>query len=166
MFNYFACSYSRSIDYHSRKFLTLSDFMLGMVALDSATTHGRKCGELRCRFIFRFYDRDEDGLLSFEEFKWVFHIVWPKLDVWFIKICPKIYYFDYYSLNCFSFVFLSFIGILFEIFVLQKTGPQRTKMLTKKPANKPSTCIKAAFIAHANLFSLLSILVVDYLERR
>lgn len=59
--------------------------MLGMVALDSATTHGRKCGELRCRFIFRFYDRDEDGLLSFEEFKWVFQIVLPELDEWFIK---------------------------------------------------------------------------------
>lgn len=43
--------------------------MLGLAAMEPNTQHGGTPAELRCRYIFRYYDVDQDGLLRYQEFK-------------------------------------------------------------------------------------------------
>lgn len=43
--------------------------LLGLAAMEPATQHGGMPAEMRCRYIFRYYDRNIDGQLQFEEFK-------------------------------------------------------------------------------------------------
>ena len=62
----FAC---RAFDLHKRNLLTFKDVLLGLSAMEPATPHGGTPAELRCRYIFRYYDRDCDGHLSTEEFR-------------------------------------------------------------------------------------------------
>lgn len=40
------------------------DVLSALACLEPSTAHGDISGEMRCRFIFRFYDRDDDGFLS------------------------------------------------------------------------------------------------------
>jgi len=61
----------RAFDIHKRKYLSSKDVLLGLAAMEPSTQHGGMPAEMRCRYIFRYYDRNADGHLQFEEFKWV-----------------------------------------------------------------------------------------------
>ncbi|XP_052234478.1 uncharacterized protein LOC127847015 [Dreissena polymorpha] len=58
----------RAFDVHKRKFLSSKDMLLGLAAMEPSTQHGGMPAEMRCRYIFRFYDRNMDGNLQFDEF--------------------------------------------------------------------------------------------------
>ena len=45
------------------------DVVLGLAAMEPHTQHGGTPAELRCRYIFRFYDSNADGQLTFEDFR-------------------------------------------------------------------------------------------------
>ena len=49
--------------------LTLQELQLGLCALDPTTPHGAIPGQLRCQFIYRFYNTSGKGLLTFSDFK-------------------------------------------------------------------------------------------------
>ncbi|XP_068748492.1 uncharacterized protein [Montipora capricornis] len=49
--------------------LTFEELISGLAAMDPSTPHGGLSGEMRCRYIFRFYAVEEEGVLSFEEFR-------------------------------------------------------------------------------------------------
>lgn len=53
---------------HSNPVLSYPEFISGLAACEPFTPHGDTCGEIRCRYIFRYYDRNHDGKLEFEEF--------------------------------------------------------------------------------------------------
>ncbi|KAL4223534.1 hypothetical protein ACF0H5_017005 [Mactra antiquata] len=59
----------RAFDVHKRKYLSCKDVLLGLAAMEPSTQHGGMPAEMRCRYIFRYYDRNLDGNLQFEEFK-------------------------------------------------------------------------------------------------
>ncbi|KAK3587623.1 hypothetical protein CHS0354_032831 [Potamilus streckersoni] len=59
----------RAFDVHKRKVLTSKDVLLGLAAMEPCTQHGGMPAEMRCRYIFRYYDENSDGFLQFEEFK-------------------------------------------------------------------------------------------------
>ena len=43
----------------------------GLAAMDPRTTHGGIPAELRCRYIFKYYNATETGYLNLEELKYV-----------------------------------------------------------------------------------------------
>ena len=49
-------------------FISYPEFISGLAACEPGTPHGDSCGENRCRYIFKFYDKNHDGNLVFEEF--------------------------------------------------------------------------------------------------
>lgn len=49
--------------------------LCALACLEPATAHGDVSGEMRCRYIFRFYDRDDDGFLSRSELAGLVHDV-------------------------------------------------------------------------------------------
>ncbi len=55
-------------DNGNRNFLSYPEFITGLAACEQLTPHGEFCGEARCRYIFRYYDKNCDGNLDFEEF--------------------------------------------------------------------------------------------------
>ncbi|XP_061163616.1 uncharacterized protein LOC133172682 [Saccostrea echinata] len=59
----------RSFDMHKKRILQFKDVLVGLAALEPSTQHGGMPAEMRCRYIFRFYDHNVDGFLQFEEFK-------------------------------------------------------------------------------------------------
>lgn len=59
----------RSFDFNDCNHLTYEDVLFGVAAMDLSTPHGGPSGELRCRYIFKFYSTEEEASLSFEEFK-------------------------------------------------------------------------------------------------
>ena len=59
----------RAFDVHRRSFLDFNDILLGLACMEPYTQHGGNPAEIRCRYIFRFYNRSKDGKLHFEEFK-------------------------------------------------------------------------------------------------
>ncbi|XP_043197114.1 uncharacterized protein LOC122367774 isoform X2 [Amphibalanus amphitrite] len=59
----------RSLDSQSRGALTYRDLLFGLAALEPCTQHGGPPAEIRCRYIFRYYDKDNDGRLEFSEFR-------------------------------------------------------------------------------------------------
>ncbi|VDI69881.1 Hypothetical predicted protein [Mytilus galloprovincialis] len=59
----------RAFDLHKRKFLTFKEVLLGLAALEPSTQHGGMPAEMRCRYIFRFYDKNSDGHLQYDEFR-------------------------------------------------------------------------------------------------
>lgn len=61
----------RAFDIHKRKFLTFKEVLLGLAALEPSTQHGGMPAEMRCRYIFRYYDKNSDGNLQFEEFRYM-----------------------------------------------------------------------------------------------
>ena len=61
--------YFRSFDVHKRKMLSCKDVLLGLAAMEPTTQHGGMPAEMRCRYIFRYYDFNQDGYLQFDEFK-------------------------------------------------------------------------------------------------
>ena len=59
----------RAFDFNQLNQLTYQEVLFGVAAMDPSTPHGGPSGELRCRYIFRFYSDEQDAFLSFEEFK-------------------------------------------------------------------------------------------------
>ncbi|XP_060578202.1 uncharacterized protein LOC132735281 [Ruditapes philippinarum] len=59
----------RAFDVHKRKYLSCKDVLLGLAAMEPTTQHGGMPAEMRCRYIFRYFDRNMDGHLQFDEFK-------------------------------------------------------------------------------------------------
>ena len=61
--------FCRAFDVHKRRMLSYRDILLGLAAMEPATQHGGTPAEMRCRYIFRYYDKEGEGLLEFSEFK-------------------------------------------------------------------------------------------------
>lgn len=59
----------RSFDVQQTHALTFHDYLVGMAAMEPHTQHGGMPAEIRCRYIFRFYDKNSDGLLQPDEFR-------------------------------------------------------------------------------------------------
>ena len=49
-------------------YISYPEFLSGLAACEPTTPHGDICGEVRCRYIFRYYDKNRDNKLHFEEF--------------------------------------------------------------------------------------------------
>ncbi len=54
--------------HNNPNFLSYPEFITGLAACEQLTPHGELCGEARCRYIFRYYDKNNDGNLDFTEF--------------------------------------------------------------------------------------------------
>lgn len=61
---YRAFKFNRAMPY-----VTFHELLLGLAAMDRATAHGGQSGELRCAYIFRYYDTNGDGLLNAKELR-------------------------------------------------------------------------------------------------
>ncbi|KAK2177995.1 hypothetical protein NP493_568g01000 [Ridgeia piscesae] len=59
----------RALDIRHQHSLSFREVLLGLAALEPSTAHGGTPAEMRCRYIFRYYDSDSDGLIEFEEFR-------------------------------------------------------------------------------------------------
>ncbi|XP_072164490.1 uncharacterized protein [Diadema setosum] len=59
----------RAFDIKKQGYLQAVDFINGLAAMQPSAPHGGLPAELRCRYIFRYYDQDSDGKLEFAEFK-------------------------------------------------------------------------------------------------
>lgn len=59
----------RCMDTQKRGGLSSRDLLLGLAALEPSVHHGGAPAEIRCRFIFRYYNRSGSGRLKFEEFR-------------------------------------------------------------------------------------------------
>ncbi|RWS20761.1 Calcineurin-like protein phosphoesterase, partial [Leptotrombidium deliense] len=57
----------RAFGFNNFAYLTFHEFLLGIAALDKHTNHGGHPGELRCGYIFRYYDSNNDGTLDKNE---------------------------------------------------------------------------------------------------
>ena len=61
--------YFRAFDLTQRNYLTFHDYLLGLAAMDPNTQHGGLPAEQRCRYIFRFYNINNNQRMKFDEFK-------------------------------------------------------------------------------------------------
>ena len=61
--------YFRAFDATQRNYLTFLDYLLGLAALDPNTQHGGVPAEQRCRYIFRYYNINNNQRMTFDEFK-------------------------------------------------------------------------------------------------
>ncbi|XP_031568704.1 uncharacterized protein LOC116303319 isoform X2 [Actinia tenebrosa] len=61
--------YFRTFDCDDKGFLQHHDVQYGLAAMEPSTPHGGLSGELRCRYIFKFYNKENNGLLDFSGFK-------------------------------------------------------------------------------------------------
>jgi hypothetical protein len=61
--------YFRAFDSTQRNYLTFLDYLLGLAALDPTTQHGGVPAEQRCRYIFRYYNINNNQRMTFDEFK-------------------------------------------------------------------------------------------------
>ncbi|XP_030745239.1 uncharacterized protein LOC115874277 isoform X2 [Sitophilus oryzae] len=59
----------RSADINNRYGLSFRELLYFLAAIDPNTGHGGTAAELRCRYMFKYYDRDKDNVLKVEEFK-------------------------------------------------------------------------------------------------
>ena len=59
----------RSFDLNHQNQLTYEEVLFGVAAMDPATPHGGPSGELRCRYIFKFYSSEQENAISLEKFK-------------------------------------------------------------------------------------------------
>ncbi|CAF3248383.1 unnamed protein product [Rotaria socialis] len=62
-------AYFRAFDAQQKSYLTYSDYLLGLAAMDPSTSHGGAPAEQRCRYIFRFYNLKNTGSMTLEEFR-------------------------------------------------------------------------------------------------
>ena len=51
--------------------MDIDDILHGLAAMDPRTTHGGIPAELRCRYIFKYYNASETGYLNLDELKYV-----------------------------------------------------------------------------------------------
>lgn len=59
----------RAFKLNKMPYVTFHELLLGLAAMDRTTVHGGRTGEMRCTYIFRYYDTNGDGKLEFEELK-------------------------------------------------------------------------------------------------
>nr|XP_053626729.1 uncharacterized protein LOC128684523 isoform X2 [Cherax quadricarinatus] len=59
----------RAMDRQREGELGAREFILGLAAMDPMTSHGKEPAEIRCRYIFKYYDKDEDGNMEVHEVK-------------------------------------------------------------------------------------------------
>lgn len=59
----------RAFDHRNDHFLSFRDMVTGLAASEHCTEHGGCQAEIRCRYIFRYYDVDDNGKLEFDDFK-------------------------------------------------------------------------------------------------
>ncbi|XP_071525728.1 uncharacterized protein [Panulirus ornatus] len=59
----------RTLDRHRGGELGPKEFILGLAAMDPMTSHGKGPAEIRCRYIFKYYDKNEDDNMEFHEVK-------------------------------------------------------------------------------------------------
>ncbi|KAK7083894.1 hypothetical protein SK128_026880 [Halocaridina rubra] len=59
----------RAIDRQRSGELSYKEFILGLAALDPLTSHGNKPAQIRCRYIFRFYNLEADDYMKPSEVK-------------------------------------------------------------------------------------------------
>lgn len=50
-------------------YVTFHELLLGLAAMDRSTVHGGHSGELRCAYIFKYYDTNGDGQLTVNELR-------------------------------------------------------------------------------------------------
>ncbi|CAF4361775.1 unnamed protein product, partial [Rotaria socialis] len=72
-------AYFRAFDAQQKSYLTYSDYLLGLAAMDPSTSHGGAPAEQRCRYIFRFYNLKNTGSMTLEEFRQVLFILKPNV---------------------------------------------------------------------------------------
>ncbi|XP_068085151.1 uncharacterized protein [Anabrus simplex] len=58
----------RACDIAQRGALNYKDFLYFLSIIDPATKHGGAPAEIRCRYIFRYYDKNGDGKMEYVEF--------------------------------------------------------------------------------------------------
>ena len=61
--------YFRAFDTHYVGYLTFREVLYGLAAMEPCTQHGLTPAEMRCRYIFRYYQNDADVMLHFDQFK-------------------------------------------------------------------------------------------------
>jgi len=61
----------RAFDVNKKFALAFNDFLSGLAAMEPCTQHGGVPAEQRCRYIFRYYDRNGDSQLQVDEFRFV-----------------------------------------------------------------------------------------------
>lgn len=59
----------RAFKFNRMPYVTFHELLLGLAAMDRSTAHGGHSGELRCGYIFRYYDANSDGHLSVNELR-------------------------------------------------------------------------------------------------
>ena len=59
----------RAFKFNRMPYVTFHELLLGLAAMDRNTAHGGHSGELRCSYIFRYYDTDCDGKLGVNELR-------------------------------------------------------------------------------------------------
>lgn len=64
-----SAQHCRAFDVHQKHVLTFRDYLLGLAAMEPCTQHGGAPAELRCRYIFRYYDENGDSQLEMSEFR-------------------------------------------------------------------------------------------------
>ncbi|GIY24671.1 uncharacterized protein CDAR_585611 [Caerostris darwini] len=66
-FNLF--SHCRAFDLTSLGHLSLRDVLIGLAAMNPSTPHGGSPAAVRCRYIFRYYGSNNDGVLETSELR-------------------------------------------------------------------------------------------------
>lgn len=56
-------------DVSSRTGINFRDFIMFLAATEPETPHGSGSGEIRCQYIFRYYDKNRDNLLDYSELR-------------------------------------------------------------------------------------------------
>ncbi|ELU04421.1 hypothetical protein CAPTEDRAFT_110040, partial [Capitella teleta] len=59
----------RAFDLNKKRELSFHEVLLGLAAMEPCTPHGSTPAEMRCHYIFRYYDVNSDNHLQFTEFK-------------------------------------------------------------------------------------------------
>ncbi|CAG0896443.1 unnamed protein product [Cyprideis torosa] len=59
----------RSFDSQRHGCLSFKHFIMGLAAVEPTIEHGGTPAEIRCRYIFRYYDSNQDNKISFREFR-------------------------------------------------------------------------------------------------
>jgi hypothetical protein len=58
---------------NKKRELSFHEVLLGLAAMEPCTPHGSTPAEMRCHYIFRYYDVNSDNHLQFTEFKQMIH---------------------------------------------------------------------------------------------
>lgn len=59
----------RAFKFNKMPYVTFHELLLGLAAMDRSTAHGGHVGEIRCSYIFRYYDSNSSGQLGPSDLK-------------------------------------------------------------------------------------------------